>query len=311
MTGVTSARNTLGHEAVAYASRGIKVFPLWWPEGEHSCACNDGPDCGSPAKHPRTRNGVLVASNDPGQVEAWWALWPYANIGIPAGPNGLAIIDVDPYHGGSDALDVLDRWALDKHGLDLSATYTVRTGSGGVHRYYREPPGGIKPMAKAFGAAGIDTRGRNGYVVAPPSIHVSGQRYEVITEGLGLQPWPAILTELMEYKTPPTEAPAARVSTATDRAGRWARAALAAECDALRNMTREGSGRNNALNAAAYKLGRRVGAGYLDRNEAASALYAAASGWLGHTERELRNTIASGLNAGIARPHTGPTGGQS
>jgi hypothetical protein len=56
-------------------------------------------------------------------------------------------------------------------------TPTVRTGGGGRQFFFRYPAGsgltigtGVRP--------GIDFRGEGGYVVAPPSLHRSGRRYE-------------------------------------------------------------------------------------------------------------------------------------
>lgn len=308
MTGVTPPRRSLGHIAEAYASRGIKVFPLW-NAINGVCTCSDGPECSSPAKHPRIPRGVNRATNETAQVELWWACWPEANIGLPAGDNSLAVLDVDPYHNGLDALATLAEWCQ-RRGVNLLDTRTIRTGSGGLHLYFREPAGGIKSTARAFGADGLDTRGRGGYVVAPPSVHASGEAYTVVRD-VELQPWPALLTDLMDYR-PTTAAPQAAGTPPRGAMGngeRWARAGLQRECEALAAMTVKG-GRNDALNVAAYKVGRRVGAGLLAEDEAARDLYAACAGWHDTTERELRGTIASGLRAGMARPHEGPRRGQ-
>lgn len=300
----------LGREALAYASRGFLIFPLWHVVAD-VCACADGPRCGSPGKHPRTRRGLTEASSDEKTVERWWALWPDANIGLPAGANGLAAIDLDFHHGAEPGLAMLIEHC-ERHGVDLLATRAIRTGSGGMHLIYREPPGGIKTAARTFGAEGIDTRGRGGYIVAPPSLHASGNRYEVIDTGHGIAPWPACLDPLID---PPAEtglppgviACGPQAATAGDRGAVWAFHALLAETKALADLTAPTGDRNNRLNIAAYKLGRRVGAGFLGENDVAEALYQACRGWRGHTERELRATIRSGIRAGIAKPHEGPT----
>lgn len=314
MTGVTSARGTLGDHALAYAARGIKVFPLWWAV-DGVCVCSDGRNCPSPAKHPRVPRWINAASASPDRVDMWWSMWPHANVGMPAGDNGLAVLDVDPRHGGDDNLATLAQWCLERHGIDLLSTRTIGTGSGGLHLYFRQPVGGIKSTAKAFEAPGLDTRGRGGYVVAPPSVHVSGGRYAV-TSDVEPQPWPDVLTRLMQR--PPPAAPAGNSAAparppAASNAERWARRGLDAECEQLRNLTTapEGSGRNNALNGAAYKIGRRVGGRFLTEHEAATALFDAVRGWPGHSERELSATIASGLRAGMAKPHNGPARGQA
>lgn len=305
----TSPRTTLADEALAYASRGIKVFPLW-NTANGQCVCSDGPDCGSPGKHPRLgAGGVHLATCDGAKVLAWWQRWPDANIGLPAGANGLAMIDVDPGHGGDDTLATLAAWCTEKHGIDLMATHAVRSGSGGLHLYFRDRLGDVKSTRRAFGAPGVDTRGRGGYVVAPPSLHASGNRYEAMPHPNGIAQWPAVLTRLINMSRPaaaPAPDGADRPVTAAAGHSAWARAALARECESLRGMTQSGSGRNDALNIAAYKMGRRVGAGMLNEAETRAALIAAASGWQGHTAREIEATVASGLRAGIAKPHAGP-----
>lgn len=306
---------SLAHEALAYASHGILIFPLWHVAGG-VCTCSDGPKCGSPGKHPRNTRGVTGASHDMRRVERWWHMWPDANIGMPMGGNGLAAVDIDPAHGGGDTIAVLDAYCLDR-GIDPRATRLIRTGSGGEHRIYWQPPGGIKTGANTFGddAPGVDTRGRGGYLVAPPSLHASGQRYEVIDNGHRIAPWPTPLTELLEQAAEQRgELPGGAVAcgprppTAGDRGAVWAFNALLSETKQLADLPAgEGNRKNDALNIAAYKLGRRVGAGYLTEADVTTALLDACRGWTGHTERELRATIRSGLTAGMQKPHEGPT----
>lgn len=311
MSGVTTPVLDLGAAALGYAQRGIKVFPLW-PVAGRICTCADGPDCGSPGKHPRLgRGGLHKATADVDEVRSWWERWPDANVGLPAGANDLAIIDVDPGHGGDDTLGTLVGYCA-RHGVDLMSTRLVRSGSGGLHLYFRAPTGGIKSAAKSFGAPGVDTRGRGGYVVAPPSLHASGGRYELM-DSPRLAPWPSILTPLLDApgESTPTPAPdghgpsRAPVGASTG----WARAGLMRECERLRAMTQPDSRRNDALNGSAYKIGRKVGAGLLDRDDAFTALVDAASGWQGHTRNSIEATVRSGLVAGMKRPHAGPTTG--
>ena len=62
----------------------------------------------------------------------------------------------------------------------LPATVTAVTGTGGHHLYFRLPNFAGAPVIKNTAsalAAGIDTRGEGGYVVAPPSIHPNGNPY--------------------------------------------------------------------------------------------------------------------------------------
>ena len=68
---------------------------------------------------------------------------------------------------------------LQRRGCHLPDTYTVKTGGGGQHLYFLWPEGaGVRNSAGKI-APGLDVRGHGGYVVAPPSLHASGARYEV------------------------------------------------------------------------------------------------------------------------------------
>lgn len=106
------------------------------------------------------------------EVQQWWRLWPNAGVGIVTGAiSNLVVLDVDVEHGGDKALAELER----RNG-PLPPTVEAITGSGGRHLYFSYPG---RPMSSRVGwAPGIDLRADGGLVVAPPSIHPSGRRYE-------------------------------------------------------------------------------------------------------------------------------------
>ncbi|MHB9132704.1 MAG: phage/plasmid primase, P4 family [Armatimonadota bacterium] len=165
--------------ALAYAERGWKVVPLHNPEFAAdrqvvACSCKKQEACGSIGKHPRTAHGLKEASDDPAVIRAWWAQWPAANIGIRTGEaSGLVVIDIDPIHQG----DATWKRLIAGH-PDLPATLSAVTGSGGAHYYHRLLPGAHYPK-NGNGALGdgVDHKSDNGMVVAPPSLHKSGNRY--------------------------------------------------------------------------------------------------------------------------------------
>ncbi len=108
---------------------------------------------------------------DPATLTRWFARWPDANIGIVTGEiSNLIVLDVDPKHGGDDSLAELER-RFEK----LPDSVEAHTGGGGRHLYFTHP-GGFVPNRAGL-AQGIDRRGDGGYVVAPPSLHPSGQLY--------------------------------------------------------------------------------------------------------------------------------------
>ncbi|MGD9530022.1 bifunctional DNA primase/polymerase [Pseudonocardia sp.] len=168
--GEVVAVNDLLVAALAYAAAGLRVLPIWWP-APAGCACPRGRDCASPGKHPCTVHGLDDATVDEEVIRRWWARWPSANVAVRP-PPGVVVVDVDPRSGGAEALLALTR----RHG-DLPPTWTARTGGGGLHAWlsYAGPvPGRLGP--------GLDIKGERGYVLCPPSVHVSGGRYEWISE---------------------------------------------------------------------------------------------------------------------------------
>jgi Bifunctional DNA primase/polymerase, N-terminal len=75
---------TLRRAALAYARRGWRVLPLWWPAPSGECACGR-PDCDSTGKHPIRRlvpHGLHDATSQLDAVAGWWRSVPYANVGI-------------------------------------------------------------------------------------------------------------------------------------------------------------------------------------------------------------------------------------
>jgi hypothetical protein len=100
------------------------------------------------------------ASSDPHQLEAWWRRWPHANIGLLCG-NGRAVLDIDPRHGGDQALADLEH----RHG-PLPDTARVATGGAGEHRHFTAPP----HTASLTLAPGLELKAAGRYVLAPPSV---------------------------------------------------------------------------------------------------------------------------------------------
>lgn len=127
-------------------------------------------------KIPAVRGGFKAATVDADQIERAWGHRPGMNVGIATGSasRGLVVIDLDVDEArGENGLDALHEWEHE-HG-ELPETVTAVTGSGGMHLYYscNTPVGCSVDNEK-----GVDVRGEGGYVVAPPSVHPSGGRYE-------------------------------------------------------------------------------------------------------------------------------------
>lgn len=188
--------NQLLEAALAYARRGWHVLPLHSPRNRR-CSCRR-PQCASPGKHPRTRHGLTEATTNPSAIRAWWRTWPDANIGLRTGRlSGLVVVDVDPGHGGEESLAELER----RYG-PLPETMAARTGGGGRHLLFQHPGGLIRNKVQVAGLPGLDVRGDGGYIVAPPSTHISGRPYRwepgSDLERVSLAPLPGWLGEFLQ-----------------------------------------------------------------------------------------------------------------
>ena len=272
--------------ALRYAGLGWAVIPLH-PNG----------------KIPLTQHGVHDATTDEHTIRRWWTQWSAANIGIAAGASGLLIVDVDAKNDG------LRNWQtfVADHNINTS-TVIARTGGGGWHIYYRQPDEPLGNSASKL-APGVDTRGNGGYVVAPPSRHPSGQRYEFILERVGgelsmvrVAPCPdAIVAHLRGRKREResrTQAPTIAVRD-DSRLTRYVMAALYGET--YRVATAVEGTRNTTLNDAAFRLGTLAHIGKFTDGEAEAALVTAAI-QAGLGEHEAQRTFASGYSAGKANP---------
>lgn len=152
--------NELKEAALHYAEMGIAVFPLIEKE-----------------KKPLTANGFKDASTDPEKIEEWWSVHPNANIGIATGDisGGIVAIDMDiDKDKGKDGYHAFLKWC-DENFLVLPDSWLSITGRGGYHLIYKS----LFPVPSKIGwLEDVDIRANGGYIVAPPSIHPNGTRYE-------------------------------------------------------------------------------------------------------------------------------------
>jgi hypothetical protein len=277
--------------ALAYARHGIPVLPVHTPAADGSCSCGR-PDCDRPGKHPRLRHGLTDASTDPRRIDLWWSRWPEANVGLRTGLV-MDVADIDSPAGADGLRHLL--------GGELPAGPQVHTGGGGRHFWFL--PLGYGNRVRLL--PGVDWRGAGGYVVAPPSRHVSGATYDwVVRPGADPPPeGPAALRDLIAGPEPPWSnggpgGPGRGEPIA--RPERYAAVALEAEADRVAHAPV--GARNDTLNRAAFALGRLVGAGLLDPGTVVYELTVAAR-WAGLGRDETVRTIGSGMTAGRRQSH--------
>lgn len=163
--------NKLLQAALIYADKfSFQVLPLHSIRNE-KCTCGHI-KCSSPGKHPILQHGVKDSTSNSEEIRSLWAKYPFANIGIRTGKeSGIFVLDVDTKGAdGRETLADLER----EHG-QLPDTVTAITGSQGLHYFFRYEEG----VGNKVGfAPSLDSRGDNGFVVAAPSIHMSGRQYQ-------------------------------------------------------------------------------------------------------------------------------------
>ena len=104
-------------------------------------------------------------------IRHMWERYPSANIGARP-PLGCVVLDVDPRNGGDDTWETINSCV--PNGV-LPDTLTIRTGSGGLHEWYRLP---YDLPVRGTAGTGIDLKTHKGYLVMPGSIHPdTGGRY--------------------------------------------------------------------------------------------------------------------------------------
>ena len=273
--------------AVVYAALGFPVVPMHAAQPIEGCSCADRA-CSDPGKHPRLAGWKRLASTDPAVVGEWWRRWPQANLALVTGRR-FDVLDLDGDQG-VEALRAVLSIAPTEHPGPVA-----HTGGGGWHLLYA--PTGLGNRVRLL--PGMDWRGRDGLIVAPPSRHASGTRYTWV------RPLTATLPEvpagLRRLLAPPA---AARTTLppptpASGRGGGYGRAALARERAAV--AAAQPGRRNATLNRAAFNLGQLVAGRLLEVDEVRAILLAAALE-AGNPETKARATIESGLRGGAAKP---------
>lgn len=185
-------------EALALAARGVRVFPTWGVRAvkielagelvtEVRCACGYAA-CDNPGKHPVGKlvpHGHNDADSATDTVRHWFAVpevrsqsWVPFNLGVATG-RGLVVVDADVKSTRTDlptGLEVVDDWESWTGGSTLPTTRQVRTGSGGLHLWLSVDEQ-LRVKSRNRVLPGIDVKADGGYVLAPPSVHVSGGTY--------------------------------------------------------------------------------------------------------------------------------------
>lgn len=111
-------------------------------------------------KRPLTKHGHKDATADPNLIQDLWTTHPNARVGVPAGVNGLLVLDVD-VKNDRDGFD-----SIDEAWLEITPTYAYDTPSGGRHFVYKAPEGkNLAPSTNYRGLSGVDIRAGESWVL--------------------------------------------------------------------------------------------------------------------------------------------------
>ena len=313
-------QQALLRNALEYAARGWAVFPLRvddkrpaFPDHDADGCAGADPRCQAAETHV---GWEARATTDPDRIRRGWSTHPY-NIGIACGPSGLVVVDLDTRKPGKQPPEA---WRIDgvNDGQDVFAlicqragqpdpteTFTVATGRGGRHRFFRQPD--WPPLRNTTGEHGnglgwlVDTRAHGGYVVAAGSI-VNGKPYTVVNDVD-----PIVLPDWLATRLRPAPLPAQRpvvVELGSGRRAAYLDAAIRSSLDAIATAGRNDNDTlNTTLFGASVALGQLVAGGALDDADTEALLLRAAVA-AGHPAGSARRTIRSGFRTGAKRPRS-------
>lgn len=144
--------------ALAYARAGYYVFPLTVFLDEESGKKRLS------IPFPRAEGWREESTRDEAKIREWFThpRRSMKGLAIDCGKSGIVAIDLDV----NDSVNGVEEW--NKLPEQQETPMRVRTRSGGVHRFYRDPSGRIRNSASEV-APGIDIRGNGGMVIVPPT----------------------------------------------------------------------------------------------------------------------------------------------
>jgi hypothetical protein len=305
-------------EALALASAGLPIFPARVYQKGRSDKWQ---------KQPLVNQWQKVATTDAEQIRKWWRGHPAAVPGIELGRAGVLVIDADR-HGGPDGVAALAALAAEHGGLPGGPITT--TAGGGEHHVFRQPDGEVFGNCRGSLPAGIDVRGIGGWIVAPGSVRPDGVRWATADgtpsladafRGGTIPPLPAWIAAHIRGTPsiglrgslakkggiPPQTAGLTATGDRRSAGQREASYAVAALVGCADELARAAPGtRNNVLNVLAFRMGRMVARGWIDRDTVFTTLWHACGvNRLVHDDgaEAVRATIHSGLTAGEKAPH--------
>ncbi|MFJ5035762.1 bifunctional DNA primase/polymerase [Streptomyces sp. NPDC088560] len=291
----------------------------------------------------RPCHGFHAATTDVHLVEKWWGNTPNSGVGVACGPAGLIVIDIDAHQvavaerakllpgvhipdgvelaglaSGFDTLALLAAYRGEDDPAKDASTLRVRTPSGGLHIWYRNPDTSRRYRCstgsgrRAALAWQVDVRADGGYIVAPGTRTLQG-----VYMPEGKTRVPAVLPDWLGCELQRTGhvvegqgtvAPLGRTVLLPPRLqGTRSNAGeevinplivLIGEC----GVATEGTGFTEKLNKAAYTAGGLVGAGYLEHGDIRERLVRVAYHVRPWQQSRNEKIVDDALAAGFVHP---------
>lgn len=149
-----------------YQSLGLIPFPVCRPLGQGTCIQHG--KCSSPGKRPLIQEWQTLRNHPKHQTYLLDVFESHdwdTNIGLLTGIHGsLVVLDVD----GQEGMDAI-------RDQDIPPTVEVLTGRVGGRHYWFKPT--METARKIGIARKVDLLGECSFVLAPPSVHASGNEY--------------------------------------------------------------------------------------------------------------------------------------
>lgn len=287
-------------------------------------------------------HGFHAATTTSELIDAWWKAHPRLGVGVSCGPANLVVIDVDAHAAqvpersrllpgipiapqvnldglatGFDTLALLAALRGQASPAEDERTLRVRTPSGGLHVWYRNPSPDIRYRSSTGSSSRValawqvDVRSDGGYIVAPATRTTAGT-YTPIGDSRRpalLPPWlaaelvrtghshPARHKPKSAVDPPPSKLPQRRAPGAASRVLERLITEVA-DCAAIP----EGATFTEKLNRAAFTAGGLIKGGHLIEEEARTLLEEIAYRARPHQQHRNVMIIESALSAGAQRP---------
>jgi putative DNA primase/helicase len=281
---MTIMNNDVTLAAIEYLKLGFSVIPIQ-PKGKKPEASVLPRDVDNKARW----EVYTLRPPLPDEARQWFENRPSLNIGIVTGRvSGIVVVDLDGQEGTESFKKLVSG--------TRNPTCWVVTGNG-YHGYFKYPSNST--IGNRVGVLpGVDIRSDGGYVVAPPSVHISGKVYDwnrrFPHRGVLAELPSVLLSKLTEQKASVGPSPALKAQ-ATGQHAEIATRIFEHQCACLQSAPT--SSRNNQLNLSTYTLARIAQTGALSESVVRDAMRSIALS-IGLGEREIERTIDSAFKAG-------------